>query len=475
MTFVAACADEDADGTRGGPAACDPSFVATLRPAGPPAAVQVVSASEGSVFVTQLGSQQFPGSSAVASGLTVTHTQRETLPADRAAVVVFSTRAAPGPFGPSPLAAEDQRQVIERLSALGVPRSDVSFATNPQFGPFPSVSVVVPVADLKDRGPRIEAAIESVLGRSDTAGVQFFIGDCNRALEGLRRDGLRAAQEKARAIASAAGLTLGPVSALSEGLAPFSFGPPSDPCESAGGSVKTPRGGGLADYDAPPEVVAAVQLAVTYALGDTPPGLLAVTGVGSATARANEAYVIAAIHAGGFGPGGPRPIAARDRDDLLQRLSALGIPADDLRIIESGQGPPPAISVEVDLSRLAQQGEDVLDAIEAVFGRVDQRGVRFTHTNCLAVLAEAQKQALADARARAEALASVTGQRLGNISGVSTEVLVSPFEGPIGDPCADDDVQSLIYGPARSQLKQFDSEPLVEVRAGLRVSYAVAP
>lgn len=466
-----ACTDEDPRDPSAAVVSAAPTFVATPA-ARPPGVVEVASSAPGGVLVGQIGPAQGFGAPSP-PGLTVNHTARATIPADRAAIVVTSTRgAAPGPFGGRSLPAEDQRLVLERLAPLGVQRADVSFNTNLQFGPFPSISVVVPVADLKDRGPRIEAAIETVLGRSDNAGVQFFLADCNRSLEGLRRDALRGAEATARSIAGAAGVPLGAPIALSEGIAPSVFGPPSDPCQPAGGASKGPFGGPLADYEATPEVEAAISVAVTYALGDGAPAGIMVTGIGSATARADEAYVVAAIQTS-FGPTGPRPVAARDRDALIERLGRLGIRAAAVDIQGAGNGPPPVISVEVDIAKLAQQGNEVLDAIEAVFGRTDQSGIVFGHSNCLAVLAEAQKQALVDARARATALSTASAQRLGGVVGLSTEAVASPYEGPQGDPCAEGDFRLVVFGPAQSRLRPVDAEPLFEVKAGLRVTYAI--
>ncbi|MSP21879.1 MAG: hypothetical protein EXR66_02485 [Dehalococcoidia bacterium] len=206
-SLALACSDEDPPDLEASRGRVEPTFVATPPPA-VPGPVQFARSAAGGAFVSQLGGAQELGPVG-ATGLTVTQTQHAMLPADRAAVVVTSTRdPAPGPFGSGP-SAEDQRLVLERLAPLGVERADVSFSTNLQFGPFPSVSVVIPVADLKDRGPRIESAIESVFGRSNTAGAQFFLADCNQSFEGLRRDVLRGAEAAARSIAVAAGVTLG--------------------------------------------------------------------------------------------------------------------------------------------------------------------------------------------------------------------------------------------------------------------------
>ncbi|MSP21880.1 MAG: hypothetical protein EXR66_02490 [Dehalococcoidia bacterium] len=62
-----------------------------------------------------------------------------------------------------------------------------------------------------------------------------------------------------------------------------------------------------------------------------------------------------------------------------------------------------------------------------------------------------------------------------NFGPTGPEAATSPYDGFNGDPCNDGDLRTVIFGPAQSRLRPLDAEPLFEMKAGLRVTYAVAP
>ena len=437
-----------------------------------PVEILSVSVGSGSAAVSVAAAALLPG--APAPGLTVRHSESATVPADIAFVSVFLAPGGSfGPGGPQPVSAKDQAAVVAALAAQGIAKTDVSFDASFNFGPFAEVAVKIGVGDLKAKGQPIVDAIEKVLGRAQSSGARFGLTSCTAALNPIRRAGFTAAEEKAKSLAAAGGLTLGAVVAVAEGTTPNIYGPPvSDPCNPQLGNAKFP--GSALGFDATAEVKVSLDIVVTYALGSNGDGIgVTVVATGSATAKADEAYVV--VFADQSGPSGPRPIASKDRDTLIAKLVALGIKAEDVKIEGSSFGGPAIISVEVDLAKLPKIGEEVLEAVGSVFGRnTQQQGVRFTHSNCQEILNAAHKQALADAEPRAKALAEAAGFKLGPLQSVSGGGgLPSPY-GPGLDPCSEG-FSFLPYGGGYGgALKPFDSPAELKVSSALTVTYSLA-
>ncbi|MEX1104142.1 MAG: SIMPL domain-containing protein, partial [Dehalococcoidia bacterium] len=300
------------------------------------------------------------------------------------------------------------------------------------------------------------------------------------SLRPVRKAAFEAAEERARAVAAASSLTLGDVSAVLElpSATPYG-GPVDDPCDPAA-ALQFKGYGALLPVDSAPEVQVVLDVSVTYQLaasgtgeGSLSKGIVAV-GAGSVTAKADEAYIVVLTEAAS-GPTGPRPIAERDRDDVLERLKALGVAAEDVEFYSPQFGGPNVVSVETDdLANLADLGDDVADAIEEVFGRSYNNGVIFSHSNCEAARDEARKEAIEDARARGASLAGAASLKLsGRVDSVAEAPIQSPYGPAPIDPCEEDLSAVALGGYGTADIKPFTAEPEFTVRSVLSVSFEV--
>jgi uncharacterized protein YggE len=414
-------------------------------------------------------------------GLTVRHVETATVAADQAFVVIqLQSVPGPGPFTPG-ISGRQQEQVTSALTAIGVKKDDINFETSSGFGPFASISVPVPVKDLATRGKQVADAIERAVGSRPQSGARFALSDCRTALDPLRKKAIEGAHEDAKALAAASSLTLGSLRAVNQSLSQGSIpGPPSDPCS---GSLSARPPGSLLALDAEPKVTINLQVDATYALGSgTADGGLSVTGTGKATAKADEAYIVVTVFSSSPGPFGPAPVSKKSRDELVTKLKALKIDEDDIQIENVFNGPgQTVVSVEAPIADLAKTSKDVVSAVEDVLGRSQNQGVWFSHSNCAAVLAEARKQAIADAKRSAEALAGSASIKLGSLTSLSEGPVtpIAPYGSPATtDPCTDN-VASLFQassGPyGQVNLKPFDSTPEFTVNSSVTVTYAIQP
>jgi uncharacterized protein YggE len=131
------------------------------------------------------------------------------------------------------------------------------------------------------------------------------------------------------------------------------------------------------------------------------------------------------------------------------------------------------VSVEVELSKLSERGKEVITAVEDVLGRSEFQGVWFTHSNCGAILQEARKQALTDARHNAEALATAAGVQLGTLMSVAD---AAPPPGPLitSNPCTKDVASIAVGSPYGPQIKPLDAKPELTVTAAVALSFAIS-
>jgi uncharacterized protein YggE len=320
-----------------------------------------------------------------------------------------------------------------------------------------------------------------VLGRAQS-GVRFGLSDCGPALMPLRERALAKTREDAEAFAGLASLTLGPIIAASESRMSQFYGPygPAgpDPCNpEAAIPLAGPVPNSLLPFDAAPEVQLDLSMTVTYGLADVEGrGVgLSATGVGSATARADEAYVIVAIEQR-YGPSGPEPLSRDQRDEVIEKLRDLDIDEDDIEIESPFFSGQMVVSVDVALDRLPDIGEEIVDAVEDVLGRSNVQGVVFSHTNCQAVLAEARKQAFGDASARAEALAGTAGVTLGGLLSIADSGPPPSPYGPQEMPCSEDLARRIsLGGPYQGDVKPFDAEAVMTVSTTVSAVYAIEP
>jgi uncharacterized protein len=440
-------------------------------PGGP--APLIISRTRGGGIITQAA----PGVAAQpAVGLTVQHTEKATLPATVAyAMATFVSRVAPVAGGVLP--AAETTKLLDGLAAAGFPEAKVQ--NDGRFGPYAIVQAKVPLNDVAASSRRVFDAIESSAGRPEQTGVQFGLEDCATGLDSLRRAAFKAAEAKAKSAANAGGLTLGQIIATSDAapLNVYAPGLTSDPCDPLA-DLQFKGIGNFKAVDSKPEMEVSVSISVTYALaGDVraadASGLTA-SGSGRVTAEANEAYVVVLVQPN-YGPTGPRPISERDKAEVVAKLKELGVAEADIKFHSSNFGGPLVVSIEMaDLARVSRDGDDIGDVIEDVMGAGQGKGVVFTHSRCRDVEDEARKEALADARAKAERLAAVTGVKLGKPRSVSDAgAQANPYGGAAIDPCSED-LSTLAFNPygGAGSLKAFDAKPEFEIAASVLITFA---
>jgi uncharacterized protein YggE len=459
----------------------EPEFIETgvgrVRPSGAAEAPEIVRSSSGGGI--SLGYPAAPGlaSAVETGGLTVSDKASAVVPADEAFAVVLVPFRPVGPLPPAAtLPARQQAEVLTALQAQGFAREDVIFETSSVYGPFATVSVRVPVNEVATAGKKAIDAVENITGRGESSGARFGLKDCVDALGPLRKEALEGAGSKAKAIAADASLTLGPLVAVSERApAPIVYGPPqTDPCAPADSFGKFGPGSALSALDATPEVNLSLEMTLTYSLGGSGGEGVSATGTGRATAKANEAYIVIITVPGvPSGPFGGQALSKKQRDDVIAKLKALKIDEDDIDILApSLGGGQTIISVETGIDNLQQRGKEITTAVEDVVGRSQQQGVIFSHSNCEAVLAEARKQALTDAKRRVDALAAAASLKLGQMVALSEPIVPSGPPDPAATVCDQDPVQMLNGGIYGAIVQSFDAEPLLTVSSRVNVSYS---
>jgi uncharacterized protein YggE len=123
-------------------------------------------------------------------------------------------------------------RVFAALKAAGVPENKIqtsNFSVQPQYPPFRpdapenrtiigyqvSNQVSIIVDDLSKIGPALDALVKS--GANQLGGVSFSIADPKPLAERARAAAVADAMAKARTLAAAAGVTLGPLLSIQEG------------------------------------------------------------------------------------------------------------------------------------------------------------------------------------------------------------------------------------------------------------------
>ena len=484
LTFVLAACSSDKDNKK------DPQIISSSagsgesRPGG--ASVDILRSSGGlglSIAPVLPGSPQQASIATSSRGVTVRRTETGVVPADDAYVVVLSQALPVGPGGPiGVISSRNQAELVKALEAIGVKKEDVRFDLGGAIGPFSSVAVHTPLQSISDQGKKVVDAVEGVLGRSSSSGVRFGLTNCTAAFEPARKKAFAAAQEEAKSFASLASLNLGPIAAISETISPpVVNGPtPPDPCNPLASSAG-PGISNLEPLDAKPEATVRLEVTLTYSIGldgvgGEAAGLTA-SGSGSATAKADEAYILITANTQS-GPFGPQAISTKARNDLMAKLKVLKIEEDDIQIASQPFGGSTVISVETGIKDMPTLGRNVSAAVEEALNLpVNTQGVRFTHLNCEAVLLEARKQAFADAKRSTEALAGVAGVKLGALVALSEPQPSTQSYAPVQTSagCNEDFTQSVFKGYGGAGLKPFDAEPEFTISAVISVTYAINP
>jgi uncharacterized protein YggE len=409
-------------------------------------------------------------------GLTARGSATAMVPADDALVVVpLLGNFFAGPGGRT-ISDKDRAEVETALVALGLKRDEIRFETDQNFGPFPTISARIPAAQAKTLGPRIKQAVEDVLGDSSSAGVRFALTRCDEPLAALRKQAFEAAEARVKTLAAASGQTVGPVIAVSEGNSALSlYGGLADPCVSVLSAPFTGRPPATVPFDSEPLTRVSIELTVTHAIASGQEGAgLTVSGTGSVTAKADEAYVVWVGQQGFSSNEGPAQLDTEEREEILTKLKALGIAEDDVQFAGGGFGSPIVVSVELPLTGLAKQADAVLEVIEDALGSTPQsKGVRFSHSRCESVLAEARSLAAADIQRRAASMAQAASVKLGGLRSIG-DAPVQAFNAPVAlEPCVTDAEVISLTGGYNVGLKPADAEPVFRVDAGLIGVYAV--
>lgn len=389
-------------------------------------------------------------------GLSVRGTATGTVPADLAFVVISPSISDLdlSDLGNAGVSAADRKAVLAGLSGLGVAASDVSFGAGRPLGDT-RLQVKVPLAQLAARGPKIVASVERTLGRSRSSGASYSVANCDPAAGPIRKQAMQQAEGQAKAMADAGKLNLGGVVAISsDGV--IAAGLPGGGAPEGCPLVES---GQVVGFDAKPEVRLSVGVNVTYAIAGAPATgssgrpLLWAGGSATAKAKADEAYVLVVYSSEDGEPtGGP---SAADRTRVLEALDKLKVDRKDVQIISrSDYGVTTVVQVETKAAGLENAAKDILRAVEDVLGRSDTNGARFWSSTCTGLLAKVRKDAVADARQRANSLAEAAGVKLGVVEWISeaTPTGADPCDGSVDALLALDDYSS-------SPLAPFDAEP----------------
>jgi uncharacterized protein YggE len=398
-------------------------------------------------------------------------TASATVAADQAFVVVVpSPRNGIDLIGGSGVAPADRTTVLNALAASGVAKADVAFDPDPRTGQ-PRVQVKLAIQQLASKGPGVVTAIERTLGRSLSSGVAFSLASCDPASGPLRKQALQQADGEAKALADAAKVGLGAIVAVRQATETGLLALRSP---AAAPGCPLVASGQLDGFDAKPEVKLTVAVDVTYAIAGAPaPGPQArplVWSLGSATARskADEAYVVVLFGSDSSDPSaGP---SAADRNRVFDALGKLKIDRKDVTVSSgSDYGVTTIVQVETKSAGLATGGKDVVRAVEDVLGHSDSSGARFWSSTCNTLLTKARKDAVADGRRRATALADAAGVKVGDLQSVS-ELSITGI-----DPC-DASVDAVLgssdYGSP--SLQSFDAEPEFTLTTATQLAFAIA-
>ena len=200
---------------------------------------------------------------------------------------------------------------------------------------------------------------------------------------------------------------------------------------------------------------------------------LTVASVGSATRAADEAYIVM-IPQHRYGVSGPEQLSEDDRDDIVQRLAELDIPEEDIEFDYRSRYGEPTISVAIEPRDIADQHEEILDAVKEVVRSFDAHGLRFalTETSCQMVLSKARREAVPAAEKTAGDLAEALGAQLDEVIGAEEEGVGNYANlsrtGADFDACADRSTS------AYYDLLPFETEPEIKVFVNMRITYGIS-
>lgn len=177
--------------------------------------------------VTTAGGHEAPDYTIVVSG-----TGRVSVAPDTALLTLGVESQAPTLAEATADAARRMSAVVARVKALGVTDADiatVTYSVDPRTAPTDPARrdpprivgyhvtnlAQVTVRKLADAGPILDAAVAA--GANAVRGIRFTLADASAAQAQARKNAVADALAKARELAAAAGVTLGPVLTIREG------------------------------------------------------------------------------------------------------------------------------------------------------------------------------------------------------------------------------------------------------------------
>ncbi|MBK0329051.1 SIMPL domain-containing protein [Rhodobacteraceae bacterium F11138] len=163
--------------------------------------------------------------------ITVTGEGRIEAVPDMATVTLGVTNEAPEAKAAMDATSAAVAQVLDRLQAMGLEPRDIQtqrFSLNPVWsdrgysdGKRPEITgfvasnmVMARVRDIETLGPVLDAVISE--GANDFNGLQFGVQDNKPLIEAARKEAVEDGIAKARQLAEAAGVTLGPVVSIAD-------------------------------------------------------------------------------------------------------------------------------------------------------------------------------------------------------------------------------------------------------------------
>jgi len=397
--------------------------------------------------VVGLGGIQPTGS----TGVVAVGSATQKVPADLAFVVVgggdsglpslggsitFGPNGAPIVPDPTTIpTADDHDKVRAALRPLGIASAAVEFSrpdpNGNSGGPgTATMQIEVPVARLPKIATAVVAALKQSGVRVGAQGLRFAVSDCTAALSTARDKAISDAHERAQALATAAGVTMGQLTSMTEEpvqSSPLSYlsSSGSSPCgRSSIADISEIGNTSLAALDAKPEVDLTESVSVSYALGATADRTISAIGEGEVNGPADAADIVI-LSSSNFDFSSPSP-GKIDRTRVLRALAALGVPQKDVEVenpnslsVIQAVTSSSYVRVHVTVARLHAVGAQIVSAVQSVVGSCSSSGVIFSATNCKTLLARARAAAAADAGKRLDRLALAAHEKSCAVVGVA--------------------------------------------------------
>lgn len=400
------------------------------------------------------------------SGVTATATGTQTIPADRAVLVVSAPydefSGSGGEFEES-----DRAALTAAAAELGYDADSITVTSPAEseryFGGGDELRVTIAPEEAARRADELVDAAEDVVDDLGPTGVRFFPSDCTAALAALEESTVADALADARALAAAADLDAGELVAVRE--APTfaggfgAFGLPGL------GACPDGTSGPLVDPETPPEVELHFEVEVTIAVPEGVDGIRGeVLGSGSITVPADTASVVVLVAPDEYDLESPISLTGEDREEVRTAVGGLGLDPAAVRfqLGDDLNGIATMIIVPIDLGRL-EDGDDIVDAVGDAIDEPVEGGAVFAASECPELLERARRLALDDAEHQLAGLGQgAPGPYLRVAEQPTNEFGLTPA------PCDPAAVPMSDYG--FPDLADFDGRPEVTVSAAVAVA-----